>query len=341
MLDTQGLLTSKPLPHELEGRAFVSEQELQRQAKHRLAVIRHAQEVTGNVAQTCRYYGISRQTYYSWFRRYEEFGLDGLRDRSKRPYVSPWATSGEVVAKIVYLRSNYHFGPQKIQMYLKRYHDITISVSGIWRILKRLDMNRLPSSQRYRRHRDRWKRYEKPQPGHRVQIDVKFIAPLKGSRKGCYYQFTAIDDCTRLRVLRLYDRLNQKTAIQFVDYALERLPFRVEVIQTDNGSEFQAAFHWHVLDKGIGHTYIKPMRPRLNGKVERSHRIDAEEFYRLLNGVVIDDAEVFNRRLQEWEHFYNYARPHGALGGQTPYERLRQKTTLDVSHPRQSHRREV
>ena len=92
-----------------------------------------------------------------------------------------------------------------------------------------------------------------------------------------------------------------------------------------------------MLDKGIGHVYIKPMRPRLNGKVERSHRIDAEEFYRLLNGVVIDDSEVFNKKLQEWEHFYNYARPHGALGGQTPYERLRQKTTSDVIHPRQSH----
>jgi hypothetical protein len=83
-------------------------------------------------------------------------------------------------------------------------------------------------------------------------------------------------------VLRIYPALNQKTAIQFVDYVLERLPFWVEVIQTDNGAEFQSAFHWHVLDKGINHTYIKPRTPRLNGKVERSHRIDAEEFYRLL-----------------------------------------------------------
>jgi transposase InsO family protein len=141
-----------------------------------------------------------------------------------------------------------------------------------------------------------------------------------------------------LRVLRLYGRLNQKTAIQFIDYALERFPFRVDVIQTDNGSEFQAAFHWHVLDKGVGHEYIKPQTPRLNGKVERSHRIDAEEFYRLLDGVVIDDSKVFNEKLREWEHFYNYARPHGALGGQTPYERLRQKTTSDVIHPHQSHR---
>lgn len=119
----------------------MSEQQLERQAKHRLAVIRHAQEVTGNVAQTCRYYGISRQTYYRWLRRYEDKGLPGLRDRSKRPLVSPRATPAEIVTKIVYLRQNYHFGPRKIEMYLKRYHDITMSVSGIWRILKRLDLN--------------------------------------------------------------------------------------------------------------------------------------------------------------------------------------------------------
>jgi transposase-like protein len=86
--------------------------------------------VTGNVAQTCRYYGISRQASYSWLGRYEERDLDGLRDRSQRPHASPWATPKEIVAKIVYLRSNHHFGPQKIEMYLQRYHDITISVSG-------------------------------------------------------------------------------------------------------------------------------------------------------------------------------------------------------------------
>lgn len=93
----------------------------------------------------------------------------GLRDGSKRPLVSPRTTQSEVVPKIIYLRQNYHFGPQNIQTYVKRYHDISMSVSGIWWILKRLDMNRLPSSKRYKRHQDRWKRYEKPQsvPGSR------------------------------------------------------------------------------------------------------------------------------------------------------------------------------
>jgi len=303
----------------------MTEKELARGAAHRLAIIRHAQEVTGNVSATCRYFGITRQAFYKWLRRYEEQGLDGLRDRSRRPHVIPHETKPEVVGKIIYLRQHYHFGPHKISMYLRRYHEVQVSPSGVWRILKRLNMSRLPASQRYKRHVDRWKRYEKPLPGHRVQIDVKFIAPLKGRRKK-HYQFTAIDDCTRIRVLRIYDRCNQQSAIRFLDYVLEKLPFKAEVIQTDNGAEFGSQFHYHVLDRGIGHVYIKPATPRLNGKVERSHRIDAEEFYRMLEGVVIDDTELFNDKLQEWEDFYNFNRPHGALGGQTPYERLREKT---------------
>jgi len=129
----------------------MTERERDRHAAHRLAIIRHAQELTGNVSKTCRYCGISRQVYYKWLRRYEEGGLDALRDRSSRPHVSPKATRVEVVGKIIYLRQTYHFGPHKIAMYLKRYHDIELSPSGIWRILHRLDMSRLPSSQRYRR----------------------------------------------------------------------------------------------------------------------------------------------------------------------------------------------
>jgi len=119
---------------------------------------------------------------------------------------------------------------------------------------------------------------------------------------------------------------------------LSRLPFQGEKVQTDNGAEFQSSFHWHVLDQGIGHKYIRPATPRLTGKVQRSHRIDAEEFYRLLDGVVEDDTGLFNDKLREWEDYYNYHRPHGGLGGQTPYKRLLQKTQAQpVTGQRQSH----
>jgi hypothetical protein len=116
-------------------------------------------------------------------------------------------------------------------------------------------------------------------------------------------------------------------AIQFVDCVLSQLPFAVETIQTDNGAEFQSAFHWHVLDKGINHIYIKSRTPRLNGKVGRSPGIDAEEFYRLLDGVVIDDVKIFNARLKEWQDYDNYDRPHGGLDGQTPYETAPEDTS--------------
>ena len=113
----------------------MTEREQARNVAKRLAMIRHFEEVSGNVAKTCRYW-VSRPTFYKWFRRYQEQGLEGLRDTSSRPHSSPNATKAEVVGKIIYLRRHYHFGPHKIAMYLKRYHDIEISPSGIWRSLE-------------------------------------------------------------------------------------------------------------------------------------------------------------------------------------------------------------
>jgi len=116
----------------------MDDREQQRKVRHRLAVLRHAEEVTGSVSATCRYYGISRQVFYKWRRRFEEEGESGLRDRSSVPFHSPNATKAEVVGKIIYLRQHYHFGPQKISMYLKRYHDVEIGHSGVYRVLKRV-----------------------------------------------------------------------------------------------------------------------------------------------------------------------------------------------------------
>ena len=90
-------------------------------------------------------------------------------------------------------------------------------------------------------------------------------------------------------------------------------------------------YHWHVLYRRVQHVYINPATPRLNGKVERSHRIDADECCRLLDGGVLDDAQLFTTKLQEWEDLYNFDRPHGGLCGQTPYERLRQETEARMS----------
>jgi transposase InsO family protein len=201
----------------------------------------------------------------------------------------------------------------------------------VHRLLQKHGLNRLPANQKHRPHGKRWQRYEKPQPGHRLQLDVKFLERIPGTRKRLY-QFTAIDDCTRIRVLKVYDACNQRAAVQFVDEVLRRLPFRVLVIQTDNGAEFQSQFHWHLEARDIRHVYIRPRTPHLNGKVERSHRVDDQEFYQLLDrDGITDDIHLFNEKLREWEDYYNYHRPHGGLDGQTPYERLMAKKSAAVS----------
>ena len=125
-----------------------------------------------------------------------------------------------------------------------------------------------------------------------------------------------------MRALKIYQRHTQANAIDFVDHITEKFPFRIQQIRTDNGHKFQAKFHWHVEDKGIHHAYIKPSSPQLNGKVERSHRSDQQEFYQLLSYKGDVDLEA---KLDEWERFYNFARPHGAFKGKTPYEALREK----------------
>lgn len=297
----------------------------------RLRVVQQGCASSRNVARTCRHFGISRQAFYRWKRRYDAQGAAGLWDRARRPNRSPRATPREVVAKILYLRQHYHFGPGKIADYLARFHHVTLARSSVHRILVRHRMNRLPGNQKHRPHRQRWQRYEKPQPGHRLQMDVKFLERIPGTQKRLY-QFTAIDDCTRLRVLKVYDTCNQRTAIRFADEVVRRLPFRVHVVQTDNGAEFQSQFHWHLAALDIHHVYIRPRTPHLNGKVERSHRVDDQEFYQMLDQAGIsDDIHLFNEKLREWEEYYNYHRPHGALDGQTPYERLIAKMRPEVS----------
>jgi len=158
-------------------------------------------------------------------------------------------------------------------------------------------------------------------PGHHVQVDVKFLK-LKDTEGNAIkrYPYTAIDDATRIRALQIYRKHNQACAIKFIDYVVEKFPFRIGTVRTDRGHEFQARFNWHIEDQGMKHVYIKPRSPQLNGKVERSHRTDQTEFYQLLT--YTDDVDL-NAKLEAWENFYNYDRPHISLDGKTPYEVMR------------------
>jgi transposase InsO family protein len=287
----------------------------------KLKVLNHAKEI-GNISKTCRYFGICRETFYSWRRAFEAGGNAALINNKPCPENHKLRVPRPIEEKIVHLRTTYHFGPDMIVWHLQRYHDIRISRNGCYQVLKRNHLNRLPDNVK-KRSRNKFTRYEKKVPGHHVQVDVKFLFfKDEDGRRIKRFQYTAIDDCTRIRALKIYDYHNQSSSIDFINYVIEKFPFRIKTIRTDNGHEFQTRFQWHLSDLGMLHVYIKPATPRLNGKVERSHLTDQREFYQLLE---YDGDVDLRQKLAQWEDYYNFLRPHSAHMGNTPYEALKQR----------------
>lgn len=294
------------------------------QARLRLRWIQHYEQVTKKVAPTCRYFGISRGTFYLWYHRYLSLGSAGLQNKSSRPHkIRRWLPK-EVRDTIIQLRIQRRYGPDGMSLYLKRRYNWYVSSQSIWRLYKEHGLNRL----KYKRHWQRYpQRYSKPNPGDRVQVDVKFLKNLEGMGKK-YYQFTAIDDCTRFRVLRIYDHNTVKSASDFITRVKAALPFAIKQVQTDNGAEFSDQFSWHLQDLGINHRKTRIRSPEENGKVERSHRTDEQEFYQVNRFVSIQHCV---KLLKAWEREYNTRRSHMALGGKTPSEFLREKLKNHIS----------
>lgn len=283
----------------------------------KVQIVRFAKEF--GPARAIREFEVVGSTFYKWKRAYDKGGIEGLLRKKPIARSHPNMIKPDVRDKILHLRSVYKLGSWRIKWYLERYHGIQVSESSVSRTLKRNGVNILEKRDRKRALHS--KRYSKTVPGHHVQVDVKFLSFKDPKGKIIRrFQYTAIDDATRIRALKIYPRHSQENAIAFVDYVVEKFPFRINTIRTDRGHEFQAKFHWHVEDLGMRHSYIKPRSPYLNGKVERSHLTDQREFYQLLG--YKDDVDL-NKKLQAWENFYNLNRPHSAHNGMTPYEKLK------------------
>lgn len=176
----------------------------EREVQRKLRILQHAEKI-GHVARTCHYFGIGRASFYRWKRVYERDGEDGLVNAKTIPKNPPNRTPPEVAVKVLYLRRKYHLGPERIIWYLVRYHGIKLSDATIYRILKRNGLNRLPRGTRLRKVHT--KRYNKQVPGHHIQMDVKFLTFIrKKGEKTRRFQYTAIDDATRVRALKVYKK---------------------------------------------------------------------------------------------------------------------------------------
>jgi transposase InsO family protein len=256
-------------------------------------------------------FGLDRKTIREWRDRYRAAGVAGLIPRY--PKTRAQKVPDHVVELIKAARLGLGYGSTRTQLWLWRVHRQRIAQSTIQRVVRTL---KLPPVRPVRKRRPKQlKLFERAQPGDCVQVDVKFVR-VKHRR---LFQYTAIDDCSRYRVLRLYPRLDTRSSLAFLAELLRVVPFRIRRLQTDNGSEFPLAFRLSVQEAGIEHRYIRPRRPQQNGKVERSHRIDHEEFWSRQDFATVLEAE---QGLAGWERHYNTERFSMALRGRTPVERL-------------------
>lgn len=259
---------------------------MQQDAYFRQRVVKCAQEHGSCYA--ARLHHVSRKSVWRWKERYDGH-VASLVERSSRPRAHPrqhTPQEDELVLRVQ--RHNKKMGLDMLYIRLKQKHGYTRSRSTLYRALRRLGVYQAAKPKRKRRLPKPYERMECP--GQRVQVDVKHVPKecLVGAAAGRkFYQFSAIDEYSRMEFKMIFDEISGYSAVQFLKRMLRFFPFPVSCIQTDNGSEFSNRFH---SDKpgafdialehyGIRHKLIRVATPRHNGKVERTHRTDQRFFY--------------------------------------------------------------
>ena len=300
---------------------------LSREAKQRVKILDYAR--THTVSATCRHFGIARCTYYRWQRRYDPQQLPFLENRSSRPRRCrrPTWTASHAMAVMAAREAHPRWGKDKLAVVLRR-AGLVLSVSMIGRILadlKRRGVVVEPMAARLRPHARHARPYaiRKPkehavaQPGDLVQLDTMHLTPLPGVERR---HFTAVDLVCRWSVTGVRARATAGTASAFLDELEARPPFPIRALQVDGGSEFMAEFETACQERGLALFVLPPRSPKLNGHVERANRTHRQEFWELYDGEL--DLPPLQAALRAWEETYNHARPHQALGYQTPAEFL-------------------
>ena len=211
------------------------------------------------------------------------------------------------------------------------------SIVSLYRVMRRIGLQPMPSPKPKYVPRP----YEKMQyPGQRVQIDVKFVplSCLVGDAKGHrFYQYTAIDEYSRLRYLEAFEEHNTYSSTVFLEHLVKYFKFPIECVQTDNGIEFTnrfssakrdlpTLFEAKALELGIRHKLIRPYTPRHNGKVERSHREDQKRLYSKAKFYSFSD---FKHQLEVYRWRSNKI-PMRPLGWRSPTEYLSSYTVQYV-----------
>lgn len=282
------------------------------------------------VTEAAKRYKQHRKTIYRWREKYDGT-KKSLVNKSRRPHRHPNQHTTEEITMIKKFKAqNKDAGLVVLWIKLMR-NGYTRSITSLYRIMQRLGIyNKAPNKKK----RYIPKPYEQmTHPGERIQIDVKYVpsnclsTELREQGEK-YYQYTAIDEYTRQRVLWASKEHSTYASAQFMGIVINKFKYKIECVQTDNGGEFtnklnpqktnmKTMFEKKLETLGIKHKLIRPRTPRHNGKVERSHRKDQEIFYYKRVFVSFED---FKEKLRHWTREYNNF-PMKPLNWKSPNEK--------------------
>lgn len=303
-------------------RQLIKIAKLNQVAKYRLAIVQFYLRNDQRGRLTARTFNISTATVYRWVNRYRKWNLKTLNNRSHRPHhlrqpIVEW----ELMQKIVEIRktnptwSKYKIYPQLVREGFKT------SVSTVGRTLKRKGLivksvkvkkrSKTCILNRPKANRELWA----ASPGSLVQIDTAYLNP-KG--RGFCFQYIAVDCVTRLAWGKVYPTRGAKNGQLFLKEVKQFFPFKIQAIQSDNGSEFLGNFHENLEKEHISHYFTYPATPKMNSRVERLIRTTREELWN--QGYLLGDLDDLNQSLTEYLTKYNHQRPHQSLNYQAPME---------------------
>jgi transposase InsO family protein len=267
---------------------------------------------------------VSEKTAGKWVRRFQEQGMDGLKDRSSRPHRSPRRTLSPLLEKVLVLR-RLRWNGWRIA------HELRLSRATVSRILRRAGLNRLSSLD----PPPPVIRYEHKHPGDLIHFDIKRLARIvkPGHRihgdhsretrgAGWEYLHIAIDDHSRISFAAILPDQTHQSAIRFFLMArahYARFGFSIRRVLTDNGSCYR---HWlfrkTLHDQHVKHRFTRIYTPRTNGKAERFIQTALREWAYARS---YQNSTERESQLEPWLHDYNFHRPHASLNLNTPASR--------------------
>jgi transposase len=282
-------------------------------------------EKVKKVPAVCKKFGISRKTFYKWWKRYNnaEHKTDSLKNRSRKPHNNPRATPEHVIQRLKNLREQTGFGQKRLQLYLSIWYGIELAENTIWKILRRsgIDMKGTKSKRR------KVKPHDALLPGDRVIIFVKqFEKPINKQR---YYYYEAVDECTHLRITRMYARHSTLSALDFVQNLLTMFPFPIHYVHTPLDNAFTSIAtsrsKTHAFTQNLRRLGIKqhvPTRKQAQSKLqqERIKIFDTPDSFLSFSFNSQNDAE---RMISNHLFDYNNNQPRREIGMITPIAKLR------------------